>query len=74
MHPLGWADKNISVDFQGGFINLADFAGVGYAKGLAEMLQPASLERLVSVPLMKTLPDIGGLVSFVTKIVERALD
>jgi hypothetical protein len=72
--PLGWADQNIGVDFQGGFINLADFASEGYAAGLRQALEPAQLEELVSTPLMNTPPSIRGLVSFMERVISRALD
>ena len=71
--PLGFADQNVDVDFQGGFVNLANFAGEGYARGFERALEPANLERLVSTPLMDRPPDIRGLLGFMDRIISRAL-
>jgi hypothetical protein len=72
--PLGWVDQNARIDFQGGFVNLADFAAEGYAEGIAKALAPDNLEALVSAPLMNSPPSIRGLLGFLERVVSRALD
>lgn len=72
--PVGWADQNLMVDFRAGsFINLADFAYEGYAKGFSRLLESGFLEELVNTPLMDQVPSLDGLLSYLSKIVNRSL-
>ncbi len=72
--PITWADQNITVDFlPGSYINMADFAKLGYAEALAQQLTSERLDVLCSTPLLDRLPDIEGYKAFVHGIVQEAL-
>jgi hypothetical protein len=73
--PITWADQNVTVDFKpGSYINMADYAGIGFADALALQLEPNKLEALYNTPLLDKLPDIEGYIEFVRGITQRALN
>ena len=72
--PITWADQNIGMDFKvGSYINLADYASMGYGAGVRKELAYENLQRLCSTPLLEHEPDFQGLLEFVNGIVVHAL-
>lgn len=72
--PVTWADQNIAHEFNpDAFINLADFAAMGYREGFKSALCAERMARLVSTPLLNKAPDFPGLLRFVQKIIDQAL-
>ena len=72
--PITWADQNIRSEFNpASYINLVDYASVGYRNGLMQVLQHENLKKLVREPLLLGLPDFRGLLRFLERVVKRAL-
>jgi alpha(1,3/1,4) fucosyltransferase len=67
--PITWCDENVGHDFNpAAIINMARFAGIGYAEGLREAVRPQSLARIREQPLLTQRPSLDGIKSFLSKI------
>jgi hypothetical protein len=72
--PITWCDENVRHDFNpDAIINMARFAGIGYANGLQEAIQPQSLAKIREQSLLLNRPSLDGIKTFLLKVLSDCM-